>query len=225
MIKRRGIILASKRQRDYEEREKINAQSALGEYDGFFTRDDCIEYIEIPLEEKIRADKTYSFSNDEPVNIRCYIEDTEDGGYELDVDIELDDCFFNIKLDRPIDMRKIRVASDLSKYIPELYEKFCKEYDKILDNGEDIAGCDDITAASEPNPEDWEFNAVPLKSLKKGAWFTIKPIAYPTDKQVYIKDDYDREEKKFMCGRCDDISYSTYFKGDKMVYDDNNFEY
>ena len=72
---------------------------------------------------------------------------------------------------------------------------------------------------------DREFKAVPLKSLKKGAWFTVKPIAEPTDKQVYIKDDYDREEKKFMCGRCDDISYSTYFKGDKLVYDDSNFEY
>ncbi len=72
---------------------------------------------------------------------------------------------------------------------------------------------------------DREFKAVPLRSLKKGAWFTIKPIAEPTDRQVYIKDDYDREEKKFMCGRCDDISYSTYFKGDKMVYDDSNFEY
>ena len=72
---------------------------------------------------------------------------------------------------------------------------------------------------------DREFHAVPLRSLKKGAWFTVKPIAEPTDKQVYIKDDYDRELKKFMCGRCDDISYSTFFKGDKLVYDDSNFEY
>lgn len=72
---------------------------------------------------------------------------------------------------------------------------------------------------------DREFHAVPLKSLKKGAWFTVKPIAEPTDKQVYIKDDYDRDLKKFMCGRCDDISYSTFFKGNKLVYDDSNFEY
>ncbi len=77
-----------------------------------------------------------------------------------------------------------------------------------------------ITCATEPNPEDWEFTAVPLRSLKKGTWFTIKPIAYPNDNQVYIKDDFDRELKKFMCGRCDDISYSTYFKGDKLVYTD-----
>ena len=78
-----------------------------------------------------------------------------------------------------------------------------------------------VKAATEPNPPDWEFNPVPLKSLKKGAWFTIKPIAYPEDNQVYIKDEYDRETKKFACGRCDDIyGYSREFPGNKMVYTD-----
>ena len=77
-----------------------------------------------------------------------------------------------------------------------------------------------IRFSTEPNPQDWEFAAVPLRSLKKGDWFTIKPIAYPSDNQVYIKDDYDREEKKFLCGRCDDISYSRYFPGNKLVYTD-----
>lgn len=76
-----------------------------------------------------------------------------------------------------------------------------------------------INAAQE-NPADWEFNPVPLKSLKKGDWFTIKPIAYPTDKQVYIKDEWDRSTRKFSCGRCDDISYSREFPGDKLVYTD-----
>ena len=222
IISKKKIITASKRQQEYEEQAKINAQSFLEQEDGFFTRDDCIEYIEIPLEDAIRRDKSYGFQEDDPINLRCYIED----GNKLDVDVEVDDFFFNIKLDKPIDMRKIKAPKDLQKYVPELLDKFRKEYLSCIGADEDeIAGCDDITAVSEPNPEDWEFNAVPLKSLKKGAWFTVKPIAYPTDKQVYIKDDYDREEKKFMCGRCDDISYSTYFKGDKMVYDDNNFEY
>ena len=221
IISKKKIITASKRQQEYEEQAKINAQSFLEQEDGFFTRDDCIEYIEIPLEDAIRRDESYGFQEDDPINLRCYIEDDN----KLDVDVEVDDFFFNIKLDKPIDMRKIRAPKDLQKYVPELLDKFRKEYLSCIGDEEDIEGCDDITAASEPNPEDWEFNAVPLKSLKKGAWFTVKPIAYPTDKQVYIKDDYDREEKKFMCGRCDDISYSTYFKGDKMVYDDNNFEY
>lgn len=109
---------------------------------------------------------------------------------------------------------------DLIKQREEDHAKELSDYDDEYDEDE-IEGCN-VIASEDTNRE---FKAVPLKSLKKGAWFTIKPIAAPTDKQVYIKDDYDREEKKFMCGRCDDISYSTYFKGDKLVYDDNNFEY
>lgn len=210
------------RKEDWEAKERIECDNFLGIEDGFFTRDDCIEYIEIPLEEAIRAKECYNFQQDDPINLRCYIEDDN----KLDVDVEVDDFFFNIKLDKPIDMRRIKSPSDLKKYVPELLQKFDTEYLKCIgDYEESIAGCDTIKAATEPNPDDWEFKAVPLRSLKKGEWFTIKPIAYPTDKQVYIKDDYDREEKKFMCGRCDDISYSTYFKGDKLVYPDTNFEY
>lgn len=72
-----------------------------------------------------------------------------------------------------------------------------------------------IVASDEFNP-----TPVPLKSLKKGAWFTLKPIEYPEDNQVYVKDDYDRETKKFMCGRRDDISYSREIPGNKLVYTD-----
>ena len=71
--------------------------------------------------------------------------------------------------------------------------------------------------------EGWNFEVVPLKSLKKGDWFTIKPIVYPDDNQVYVKDEYDRSTKKYCCGRCDDISYSREFAGTKMVY--TNFIY
>lgn len=225
MIKRRKIVTASKRQEEYESQQSVNADSFLEQESGFFTRDDETEYIEEPLETVIRHEESFGFQPDDTINLRCYIDYDPKVGNTLDVDVSLDDFFFNIKLDKPIDMRKIKSPKDLKKYVPELLKKFKTEYLRCIGDDEDIEGCDDITAATEPNPDDWQFNAVPLKSLKKGAWFTIKPIAYPTDKQVYIKDDYDREEKKFMCGRCDDISYSTYFKGDKMVYDDNNFEY
>lgn len=74
--------------------------------------------------------------------------------------------------------------------------------------------------AAQENPADWEFNPVPLRTLKKGDYFTIKPIAYPTDKQIYIKDEWDRSSRKFCCGRYDDISYSREFPADKMVYTD-----
>lgn len=59
-----------------------------------------------------------------------------------------------------------------------------------------------------------------LKDLKKGQWFTIKPLEEPKESQVFIREDYDRELKKYMCGKFDDISAYRYFKGDKIVYID-----
>jgi hypothetical protein len=61
-----------------------------------------------------------------------------------------------------------------------------------------------------------------LKELKKGDLFALKPHGekHVTDSQVYIKGEYDRTEKKYDCGRCDDISYSRYFDGNKTVYTD-----
>lgn len=62
-----------------------------------------------------------------------------------------------------------------------------------------------------------------LKDLKKGEYFTLKPIADPKENQVYIRGEYDRSEKKYDCGRFDDISYSRLLKGDKEVYTDFTF--
>lgn len=59
-----------------------------------------------------------------------------------------------------------------------------------------------------------------VKQLKKGEWFTLKPISDPKDSQVFIRRDYDRTEKKYECGRCDDISYSRLLNGDTEVYTD-----
>ena len=62
-----------------------------------------------------------------------------------------------------------------------------------------------------------------LKELKEGEYFTLKPIAEPSEKQVYIRGGYDRSEKKYDCGRFDDIGYSKYINGDKEVYTDFTF--
>lgn len=62
-----------------------------------------------------------------------------------------------------------------------------------------------------------------LKDLKKGDYFTVKPIAEPKENQVYIKGDYDRSDKTFECIRFSDISDSRSFKGDKEVYTDFTF--
>lgn len=59
-----------------------------------------------------------------------------------------------------------------------------------------------------------------LKDLKIGEYFTLKPIENPTEKQVFIRGEYDRTEKKYECGRFDDISYSRYLSGKTEVYTD-----
>lgn len=62
-----------------------------------------------------------------------------------------------------------------------------------------------------------------LKDLKRGEYFTIKPLEEPKENQVYIRGKYDRTEKKYDCGRFDDISYSRMFNGDKEVYTEFTF--
>lgn len=62
-----------------------------------------------------------------------------------------------------------------------------------------------------------------LKDLKKGEWFCIKPYNEPKESQVYIREDYDRGLKKYMCGKFDDISAYRYFSGTKTVYVDFYF--
>ena len=59
-----------------------------------------------------------------------------------------------------------------------------------------------------------------LKELKKGDWFTIRPIKEPKEIQVYIRGEYDRTDKKYACGKFNDISASRLFDGNKEVYTD-----
>lgn len=59
-----------------------------------------------------------------------------------------------------------------------------------------------------------------IKDLKKGDWFTLKPIAEPKENQVYIRGDYDRSEKKYECGKFSDISYCRMLKPSTEVYTD-----
>jgi len=64
------------------------------------------------------------------------------------------------------------------------------------------------------------MQAITIKELKKGDWFTLKPIEYPKESQVYIREDYDRSDKKYCCTKWDNISAWRMFKGDKVVYTD-----
>ena len=62
-----------------------------------------------------------------------------------------------------------------------------------------------------------------VKELKKGEFFTKKPIADPTDSQVWIRGAYDREQKKFECVCFADCNKYCYIKGSKEVYTEFTF--
>ena len=59
-----------------------------------------------------------------------------------------------------------------------------------------------------------------LKELKKGEWFTLKPIEYPKESQVYVRGDYERTEKKYSVTKWSDICAERLLKGTTTVYTD-----
>ena len=59
---------------------------------------------------------------------------------------------------------------------------------------------------------------VKIKDLKKGEYFTRKPVMYPKDCQVFIRDDYERSSKKYYCLRFSDINDCLMLKGETIVY-------
>lgn len=59
---------------------------------------------------------------------------------------------------------------------------------------------------------------IKIKDLKKGDYFTLKEIEYPDEKQVYIKGDYERSEKKYSVYKFYDVNSERLLKGEKEVY-------
>lgn len=62
------------------------------------------------------------------------------------------------------------------------------------------------------------MEAIKLRDLKKGEFFTRKPIEEPKESQVFIKGGYDRSEKKYACERFSDICDYIQLKADTVVY-------
>ena len=62
-----------------------------------------------------------------------------------------------------------------------------------------------------------------IRELKKGEFFTLKPIAEPTGAQVYIRGDYIRADKKYLCEKFSDMCYARLFDGNRIVYTDFTF--
>lgn len=62
------------------------------------------------------------------------------------------------------------------------------------------------------------MEAKKIKDLKKGDYFTLKPIEYPSEKLVWVRGDYERSEKKYSCTKFSDICHENFMKGDRIVY-------
>ena len=62
---------------------------------------------------------------------------------------------------------------------------------------------------------------VDIKTLKKGDYFTLKDIKQPKESQVYVFEEYDRSEKKYLAYKFNDAGGNgRYFKTGTKVYVD-----
>ena len=95
----------------------------LFEEDGFFTRDDLTEYIEIPLEDLLREGFNIPY---ESLGIRSYIEDDN----RLEVDFRIYDNEFTLTAN--IDFRRIKAPGDLQKYAYEIYRDLVNNHFDML---------------------------------------------------------------------------------------------
>lgn len=66
-------------------------------------------------------------------------------------------------------------------------------------------------------------DCVRMKDLKRGDFFTLRPISEPKENQVYIRGEYDRSERKYWAQKWSDISAGRYLKGDTVVYTEFTF--
>lgn len=62
-----------------------------------------------------------------------------------------------------------------------------------------------------------------MKDLKIGEFFTLKKTKEPKESQVYVRDEYDRSERKYWAKKWSDISAGKFIKGDTKVYTEFTF--
>lgn len=59
-----------------------------------------------------------------------------------------------------------------------------------------------------------------IRELKKGDYFTIKNLEYPSESQVWIRGEYDRSAKTYSAINFSDMNRERFFKGTKEVFTD-----
>lgn len=64
---------------------------------------------------------------------------------------------------------------------------------------------------------------VPVKSLKKGDYFTLKQIDEPKQSQVWVMQGWDRYSRVYYATKFSDMNQSKEFKGTEKVFIDFYF--
>ena len=62
-----------------------------------------------------------------------------------------------------------------------------------------------------------------VRDLKKGEYFTRKPVENPTEKQVWVRGEYDRSARGYECINFADVGYTLILKGCAKAYTDFTF--
>lgn len=62
------------------------------------------------------------------------------------------------------------------------------------------------------------LKAVTLREVKPKDLFTLSPIEYPKENQVWIKGSYDRASKTFCVTNWGNVGRERFLKGDRVVY-------
>jgi len=57
-----------------------------------------------------------------------------------------------------------------------------------------------------------------VRDLKKGDFFTRKPIDNPKERQVWVRGEYDRSAKAYSCARFADSCDEIFLKPSKKIY-------
>lgn len=64
------------------------------------------------------------------------------------------------------------------------------------------------------------MQGIKLKDVKQGEYFTRKPLECPKESQVYVRNHYAREIKKYSASHFCDVNAEIFLKGDTIVYID-----
>lgn len=60
--------------------------------------------------------------------------------------------------------------------------------------------------------------ATTIRECKPGTWITLKETEFPTERQVWIRGEYDRSQRKYELTNWDDICRTKYVKADTVCY-------